>query len=197
LDVGVYNVGMVDDDSIDKAFREVKRSNFLPKSEKSLADLDTALYIGYGQTNSQPTTVRMMLEWLDAQPGDKVLDVGSGSGWSTALLANIVGPKGMVYAVERVPELVEFGRRNCQASGITNAKFYKAGDIIGLPEYAPFDRILVSADASELPDELMDQLKIGGKTVIPIHDIIYEVTKLSKTKNNIKKHPYFIFVPLI
>ena len=197
MDVGVYNVGMVDDDSIDKAFREVKRSNFLPKSEKSLADLDTALYIGYGQTISQPTTVRMMLEWLDAQPGDKVLDVGSGSGWSTALLANIVWPKGMVYAVERVPELVEFGRHNCQTSGITNAKFYKAGDIIGLPEYAPFDRILVSADASELPDELMDQLKIGGKTVIPIHDIIYEVTKLSKIKNDIKKHPYFIFVPLI
>ena len=103
----------------------------------------------------------------------------------------------MVYAVECVPELVEFGRRNCQASGITNAEFFKAGNVFGLPEYAPFDRIIVSADASELPDELKDQLKIGGKMVIPIHDIIYEVTKLSKTKNNIKKHPYFIFVPLI
>jgi len=188
---------MADDDRINKAFQEVKRSNFLLKSEKSLADIDSALYIGYGQTISQPTTVRMMLEWLDAQPGDKVLDVGSGSGWSTALLANIVGSKGTVYAVERVPELVEFGKSNCQEAGITNAEFHKAGGTFGLPEHAPFDRILVSADASKLPDELMDQLNGGGKMVIPVNDVIYEVTKLSKTKNDIKKHPYFIFVPLI
>lgn len=180
-----------------QAFREVKRSNFLPKSEKSSANLDTALYIGYGQTNSQPTTVRMMLEWLDAQPGDKVLDVGSGSGWSTALLANIVGLKAMVYAVERVPELVEFGKNNCLTSGITNAEFFKAGSAFGLPEHAPFDRILVSADSSELPDELLEQLKAGGKMVIPVRDVIYEVTKLSKTKNIIIKHPGFIFVPLV
>lgn len=188
---------MADDDRIEKAFREVKRSNFLPEREKSLANLDSALYIGYGQTNSQPTTVRMMLEWLDAQPGDKILDVGSGSGWATALLANIVGPKGIVYAVERIPELVKFGKDNCKASGITNAEFFKAGSVFGLPEQAPFDRILVSADASKLPEELLDQLKVGGKMVIPVRDTILEIKKISASENKIIEHPGFIFVPLI
>lgn len=179
------------------AFKVVKRVNFVPGQSKDLVDLDIPLSIGYGQTNSQPTTVRLMLWWLDLKPGLKVLDLGSGSGWSSALIGHIVQPTGTVYAVERIPELLEFGRRNCHDLGITNVEFFQASDEIGLPQHAPFDRILVSADAEIFPNKLMDQLKVNGKIVIPVKGIIYEVTKLSKGETKTKEHPGFIFVPLV
>ena len=91
---------------LDEAFAAVPRRDFLPARQHPFADLDQALDIGYGVTNSQPTTVRNMLALLDPQPGDRVLDVGSGSGWTTALLAHLVGPTGSVVGVERIPELV-------------------------------------------------------------------------------------------
>lgn len=162
-----------------------------------MAGMDSPLPIGHGQTNSQPSTVRRMLRWLDAKEGDRVLDIGSGSGWTTALLSYIVAPKGFVYAVEKVPELVEFGRRNNEKAGTTNAKFYKAGKKYGLPEQAPFDRILVSASAQELPKELLNQLKTGGKLVVPVQNDILEITKSDKDNYHTKTHPGFVFVPLI
>lgn len=184
-------------DRIDEAFEVVDRANFVPKELRGSVDIDAPLPIGYGQTNSQPYTVRLMLEWLDTQPGNKILDVGSGSGWTTALLAYLVGPKGQVYAVERVSELVEFGQENCERAGVKNAHFFTAGDEFGLPEEAPFDRILVSASADKLPPELIDQLKVGSKMVIPIQNDILEITKKSATDLDIQKHPGFVFVPLL
>ena len=159
--------------------------------------MDSPLPIGYGQTNSQPSTVRRMLTWLDARAGDKVLDVGSGSGWTAALLCHIVGPAGHVFAVEKVPELVEFGRRNNEKYSTKNVKFFRAGKSYGLPEHAPFDRILVSASAHELPRELLGHLKAKGKLVVPVQNDILEITKNSGTDYNIKTHPGFVFVPLV
>lgn len=182
---------------IEEAFEAIDRADFLPAGVKNMADYDTALSIGYGQTNSQPYTVRLMLEWLDPKEGEKILDVGSGSGWTTALLAYLVGSKGQVYAVERVPELVDFGQENCVRAGVKNAEFHQAGEEFGLPEEAPFDRILVSASADELPQALIDQLRIGGKMVIPLYDDILEITKKSKNDLYIKKHEGFVFVPLL
>lgn len=182
---------------IDEAFEAVDRRQFLPKDARESAEIDAPIPIGHGQTNSQPYTVRVMLEWLDPRPGDKVLDVGSGSGWTTALLSHIVGSKGRVYAVERVPELVEFGRDNVQRAGIKNAEFYPAGDELGLPEEAPYDRVLVSASADQLPQELVEQVKTGGKMVIPVQYDILEISKVSKDKIDIQKHPGFVFVPLL
>jgi protein-L-isoaspartate(D-aspartate) O-methyltransferase len=184
-------------DRIEEAFDKVDRAGFVPKDMKSSVDADVPLPIGYGQTISQPTTVRMMLEWLDAKPGDTVLDVGSGSGWTTALLSYIVSPRGYVYAVERVPELVEFGRDNAERVGVKNASFHQASDEYGLPEYGPYDRILVSASADKLPQELLGQLKPGGKLVIPVHNDILEITKQQNGKIEIITHPGFVFVPLI
>jgi len=184
------------EDLINEAFEEVDRRNFvLPEYLDSAYD-DIPLPIGEGQTISQPTTVRMMLEWLDAKPGDKVLDVGSGSGWTTALLSDIVGPKGTVYAVELVPELKNFGEENCRKADIRNAKFFFAETKLGLLKFAPFDRILVSAAAEELPEELPDQLKDGGKLVVPVGNSIFEI---KKEKNKIKslEHQGFVFVPLV
>lgn len=162
-----------------------------------MSSADMPLPIGYSQTISQPTTVEMMLEWLEVQPGDKVLDVGSGSGWTTALLSVLAGPKGHVYAVERIPELVEFGRDNVERLGTRNVSFHQAGDEFGLPAESPFDRILVSASADELPNGLINQLKPGGKLVIPVQNSIFEIRKKPGGEVESTEHPGFVFVPLL
>ena len=184
-------------DAIDQAFKKIHRKNFAPESLHDQVNIDAPLPIGFGQTISQPTTVRLMLEWLDAQPGEKVLDLGSGSGWTTALLSQIIGPKGRVFAVERIPELVKLGRENCSNVGVQNVKFFKAGKEYGLPEHSPYDRILVSASAKKLPEELLAQLKIGGKLVIPVQNDILEITKTSDHDYESVTHSGFVFVPLI
>jgi protein-L-isoaspartate(D-aspartate) O-methyltransferase len=184
-------------DLIQQAFRDIDRALFLPEELRTQARLDAALPIGFGQTNSQPTTVRLMLDWLEPKPGNKVLDVGAGSGWTTALLARIVGPSGKVYAVEKIPELTETGRHNTEQIGVRNAQFFTAGRDIGLPAHAPYDRILVSAAADELPRELIDQLAEGGRMVIPVKHAILEVTKLPNGELDINPHQGFVFVPLI
>lgn len=179
------------------SFKAVDRADFMPDDVKNHADADRPLPIGYGQTISQPSTVQMMLEWLDVQPGDKVLDIGSGSGWTTALLAHLTGPDGDVFAVEKIPELVEFGRENCKKSGIENVEFFEAGESFGLPEKAPFDKILVSASAEELPEELLDQLNPGGKLVVPVKNDILEIAKSESGGIETEAHAGFVFVPLV
>lgn len=181
---------------IEEAITSVPRENFVPAYLKEQSVIDAPLPIGFGQTISQPTTVRLMLQWLDVQTGEKVLDVGSGSGWTTALLAKIVGPKGRVYAVEKIPELVEMGRKNCREAGVDNAEFFQAGAEFGLPDKAPFNRILVSAAADELPQILLKQLSDHGKVVIPVENDILEIQKDGEDYI-IKNHRGFVFVPLI
>ncbi len=183
--------------TIDETFAAISRKNFLPAEQRSSASWDIPLPIGFGQTNSQPMTVRMMLEWLEVLDGQKVLDVGSGSGWTTALLAHLVGEKGRVVAVEKIPELVAFGRQNCEGVGINNTVFHEAGGVPGWPEDAPYDRILVSAAAQELPSELIDQLASNGKMVIPVGNDIFVVAKDTKGEVAHDIHPGFAFVPLI
>jgi protein-L-isoaspartate(D-aspartate) O-methyltransferase len=182
---------------VEEAFQSVRRADFVTAELREEADVGTPLPIGFGQTISQPTTVKLMLSWLDVMPGDEVLDVGSGSGWTTALLAHIVGPRGIVYAVERIPELVKFGRNNCRRLGVKNAFFFQARKDYGLREHAPYSRILVSASARELPVELLDQLTIPAKLVIPVQHNILEVTKTAEDEYRTMRHPGFAFVPLV
>lgn len=183
-------------DAISHALSAIKREDFLPENLAEAARLDQALPIGFGQTNSQPTTVERMLRWLEPEKANKILDVGSGSGWTTALLSFIVGPRGKVYAVERIPELVEFGSQNYKKTGLRNAKFFEARRVFGLPQFAPYDRILVSATTNKLPRGLLSQLKEGGKMVIPIKNDILEIEK-SGANYDIAVHPGYIFVPLV
>lgn len=183
--------------AIEAAFAATPRQNFVPPEQVEMAGYDTPLPIGYDQTISQPTTVRLMLEWLDVRSNQRVLDVGSGSGWTSALLSRLVGDKGKVLAVERIPELVEFGRQNCQRLGIKNVEFRQAGKSYGLPLYGLYDRILVSASAEELPTTLIDQLKRLGKLVIPVRETILEITKTSYQSYKTIEHPGFVFVPLV
>jgi protein-L-isoaspartate(D-aspartate) O-methyltransferase len=186
--------------SIIQAFQKIKRQDFLPEDMKGLADLDRALPIGFGQTISQPLVVAFMLEQLDPQPGHKILDIGSGSGWTSALLAEIVGSKGKVIAIEIVPELKEFGEKNT-----SKYNFIKKGivDFIcidgskGYLKEAKFDRILASASGRELPLAWKEQLKIKGRIVAPIGTSIWTFIKKSKNSFEEIEHPGFAFVPLI
>lgn len=183
--------------TIDEAFQKIDRADFLPDDVKDQAHIDAPIPIGFGQTNSQPTTVRLMLEWLQPRSGDKILDVGSGSGWTTALLASLVGSRGQVFGVERVPELAEFGADNARRAGIKRVNFFVAGRAFGLPQYAPYDRILVGAAASELPMGLINQLKVGGRLVIPVNGSIEVIDKTSANDFEQVRHPGFAFVPLM
>jgi len=184
---------------VDGAFRTVKREHFLPPHLLRYSEDDVPLPIGYEQTISQPTTVRLMLCWLDVEPGHKVLDVGSGSGWTTAMLAYLVGEKGRVFATERIPELKTFGENNCKAQGFDNIEFHLTEDTLGLPEYAPYDRILVSAAAQQkVPLDLLAQLAANGKMVIPELFSVVEVKKNSVDEIDYRREHYgFSFVPLI
>jgi protein-L-isoaspartate(D-aspartate) O-methyltransferase len=184
-------------DSVTQAFDKFQRIDFLPKAAKALAGLDMPIEIGFGQTNSQPTTVRWMLEKLDARSGEKILDVGSGSGWTSALLSDMVGKKGQIYAVEKVPQLVKTGADNCRKAGVDNVEFFEAGERFGLPDKVPFDRILVSASADELPNELIDQLKVGGRLVIPVGNSVMVIDKTGNRIYSCVEYSGFLFVPLI
>ncbi len=148
------------------ALAAVPRAHYLPPEVRIHADLDQALPIGWGSTNSQPWTVAYMLRLLDPRPGMKVLDVGAGSGWTTDLLAWLVGAGGRVIGTEIIAELV---RRNRSVLRAPNAEILVArpGEL-GAPAEAPFDRILVSADPQQLPAQLVAQLAPGGRMVIPV-----------------------------
>lgn len=177
--------------------KRIPRSHFVSDEAGTIAFFDVALPIGYGQTISQPSTVRKMLEWLDVHEGERILDVGSGSGWTTAILSAMTGETGRVYAVERIPELVRYGRANCEKHNCKNVEFYQAGKVVGLPLLAPFDRILVSASAERLPEELLLQLKVGGTMVIPVKNDILAITKHSEDDIEVVTHSGYVFVPLL
>jgi protein-L-isoaspartate(D-aspartate) O-methyltransferase len=184
-------------DPLDSSFRQVRRADFLPDKQRPYANEDRALGIGYEQTNSQPSTVYAMLQLLDVQPGQQVLDVGCGSGWTTALLASMVGETGEVFGVEIVPELAAWGRLNLQAYPFGWASVRDADpDVLGLPDLAPYDRILVSAEAHKLPYALVDQLKEGGLMVVPISGRMAVVTR-TEGDPDVAYVGHFMFVPLI
>jgi len=187
-----------------EAFRKIKRVDFLPEDAKDLAELNEALPIGNGQTISQPLVVAFLLEQLNPQPGDKILDVGSGSGWTSALLGEIVGEKGKVIAIEVIPKLKEFGEKN-----VAKYNFLKKGIVEfictdgskGYEKEAPFDKILASATAEKLPQAWKEQLKIGGRIVVPIGNSIWLFIKNPPAGGEEKfeetEYPGFVFVPLV
>ena len=189
--------GVLKSEEIIAAFTVVDRKYFVPTSKGEYIYIDAPMPIGNYQTISQPSTVAFMLEHLAAKSGDKVLDIGSGSGWTTALLCYIVGEEGSVKGLERVDELVEQGKYNLAKIDLPgDCHINKAGEELGLPG-EQFDRILVSASADEIPEELFLQLKIGGRLVIPIRDSIFKFTKISES-DVIKEEYYgFRFVPLV
>lgn len=193
------------DPRVSAAFAAVRREDFLTDTERRYASKDRPLPIGHGQTNSQPTTVRNMLTLLDVQPGDRVLDVGSGSGWTTALLGRLTGSAGRVYGVELVPDLAEWGERNLATQDMLWTSIQPVGQpvgqpagdgVLGLPEHAPFDRILVSAEARRLPQPLVDQLGRGGRMVIPVSGRLSVVDRDAEGSVDVRRVGHYAFVPL-
>ena len=180
------------------AFRAIDRAHFVRPMNAHEAYGDYPLPIGGGGTISQPSTVAFMLELLAPARGDTILDVGSGSGWTTALLAEIVGPKGRVIGVEIVPELVQFGQENLAKYNVANAEIVAARDgVLGLPNRGPFDKILVSAAAEELHEELVEQLKSGGRMVIPVGNSVWKIEKRADGTIDREEFSGFVFVPLV
>ncbi len=178
-----------------ESFNAIDRKDFVPFAFHDQAYEDYPLSIGEGQTISQPYTVAFMLELLELQEDDKVLDIGCGSGWTTALLAHIV-KSGSVTALERIPQLLALAQSNLDKYTFTNIHLQLAGTTLGLPEQT-FDKILVSAAANELPFELVQQLNPGGIMVIPIQNKIAVIYKKEDDRFIEEDHYGFRFVPLI
>ena len=157
--------GITDKDVLN-AMRAVPRHLFVPENEQAHAYGDYPLPIGYGQTISQPYIVALMTELLALKEGDKVLEIGTGSGYQAAILAEIPGIE--VYTVEIIPELAESARERLKSLGYANLHCQQGDGYYGWPEHAPFDAIIVTAAPDHLPPLLLDQLANGGQMVIPI-----------------------------
>ena len=183
-----------------KAFQKIARYDFMPDDIKQLAEINEAMPIGQGQTISQPLTVAFMFEQLQPKPGDNILDIGSGSGWTTALLAQIVASKGKVTGIEIIPEIKEFGEKNIKKYNFIKkgiAQFICADGSKGYKKEAPFDKILASAAGNQVAKAWKDQLKVGGRIVCPIGSSIFVITKKSKKDFEQIEYPGFAFVPLV
>jgi len=180
-----------------RVMRDVRRADFLPEILQPSAAVDSPLPIGAGQTSSQPRTVAAMLRLLDPRAGNRVLDVGAGSGWTTAMLARLVGPAGVVVGVELDRGLAEWGADNLAAYDMPWAELRQSEPgVLGLPDLAPFDRILVSAEARELPDELVDQLGYDGVMVVPVSGRMCRVVRAPDGTVSLTRHGRYRFVPL-
>jgi protein-L-isoaspartate(D-aspartate) O-methyltransferase len=184
-------------DAVADAFDAVPRAGFLPAGARGRADFDGPIPIGAGQTNSQPRTVDAMLRLLKVGHGHTVLDVGSGSGWTTALLAHLTGPSGTVLGVELEPELAAWGAENLARTGSRWARIESAlPGVLGDPEHGPYDRILVSAQARTLPEELLAQLWPGGVLVAPVNGRMLRVTAHADGPV-VEEHGWYRFLPLV
>jgi protein-L-isoaspartate(D-aspartate) O-methyltransferase len=179
------------------AFLKINRADFILEKYRNMAYEDIPLPIGHDQTISQPSTVAFMLELLKPQKGQRILDIGSGSGWTTAILAEIVGDGGKVVGTEMVPELVAFGRKNIQKYLFPQAVVLQAGEELGYKEEAPYDRILVSASAVNIPQGIIDQLKPSGIMVLPVGNSVWEIKKDKDGNIKTKEYLGFVFVPLV
>ena len=199
LIANLIHQGVLKTPSIIKAFQTVDRADFVLPEYRDAAYEDHPLPIGFGQTISQPLTVALMLEWLSPRLGEKILDIGCGSGWTTALLASIVGKKGRVIGIERILELAEFAKINLSKySTLYYSTAIECRDgTKGHDKEALYDRILASASAGEIPKEWKEQLKVGGRIVAPVRDSIIVIEKLSWDKYHTSEHWGFAFVPLV
>ena len=181
------------------AFSRVRREDFIPKELKKEAYEDTALPIGHGQTISQPYTIAVMLSEIELKKGQNVLEVGSGSGYVLALISEIVGKKGKVSGIEIISGLVAKSKEVLE--DYKNVKVYNRNGSGGLPEKAPFDRILISAACREIPEKLLNQLKDEGILLTPRGPRFEQTLIVIKRQGNkfeVKREiPGFIFVPFV
>ncbi len=185
------------DQRVLRAFAAVPRELFVPSNIRQMAYDDRPLSIGYGQTISQPYIVAIMTAALELKGTEKVLEIGTGSGYQAALLAELAAS---IYSVERIAELAEAARTLLSELGYQNIQIRVAGEELGWVEYAPYDAIIVTAAAPSLSDALVRQLKVGGRMVIPVgtrwEQELLKITR-RESGNQIENLGGCRFVPLV
>jgi protein-L-isoaspartate(D-aspartate) O-methyltransferase len=182
------------------AFKALKREEFIPESLKGSAYDDNPLPLARGKTISQPTTVMIMTHALELKQGERVFEIGSGSGYQAAIIAKIIGPKGVVITTEIVPELVNFAKQNLKRAKISNVEVYENDGSKGMPEKAPFDKIIITSACREFPKPLLEQLKPEGIIIGPVGSK-YEQEMVRGIKGKDEKLELeslgkFIFIPI-
>lgn len=188
----------IKDERVLAAMASVPRHAFVPEALKAQAYRESALPIAAGQTISQPQIVARMSELLEVRRDSRLLEIGVGSGYQTAVLAHIAGK---VFGVERVPELADGAQRRLRSLGYRNFRIKCDDGTVGWEEYAPFDGILVAAGGPDIPEPLLLQLKVGGRLVIPVGDDAssQRLLRITRTEETFKKKDFgpCTFVPLI
>jgi len=195
----IKDYGFLTNEKVESAFRTIPRHEFVVPSELDRAYYNEPLSIMNNQTISQPGVVSRMTEWLDVQDGQKILEIGTGSGWQTAILSYMVG-NGTVYSIERLPELVNFARENLEKLRIDNVHVILGDGSMGYPEESPYDRIIITAACTEIPLPLLEQLDENGLIIAPVGDLSQSMILLKKISGEIveiKNESNYIFVPLL
>jgi|SRR3989344_4956535 len=182
------------------AFTKVKRENFIADKMKDYAYEDAPLPLIRGKTISQPTTVMIMTSALEINPGEKIFEVGTGSGYQAALLATLTGDKGKIITTEVIPELVEFSKNNFKMAGINNIEVHEYDGSKGMEKEAPFDKIIITAACRDFPQPLIDQLKTGGFIIAPVgnkdEQTMVRGKKLENGRLELEFLGPFLFTPL-
>jgi protein-L-isoaspartate(D-aspartate) O-methyltransferase len=191
--------GYIKSKNIELAFQKISRENFIKKKDIYSAYSDNPLDIGYGQTISAPHMVAIMCEVLDLKKGQKILEIGSGSGYHAAIISKIIGNKGKVFSVERIPALVDFAKKNIINSEINNVEIIQGDGSLGLPKFAPYDRIYVTCASPNIPTCLITQLKDPGRIIVPVGNIFCTLKSLEKINGReiITNLGNCAFVPMI
>ena len=192
------NSRLITSDPVLKAFLAVPRELFVDHYYRDQSYADHPLPIGCEQTISQPTTVMLMLQLLELLPGQRVLEIGAGSGYNAALLAEL---SGLVFTVERHKQLVKIAKENLKQAGYEDVIVVNGDGKQGYASEGPYDRIMVTAAAHQVPQKLKDQLSIGGLLVAPIGATyrceMLTVRKISSDNFQTSDHGLFSFVPLV
>jgi protein-L-isoaspartate(D-aspartate) O-methyltransferase len=193
------NSGFLNDSHVELAIRKNPRHKFVPKSLLGRAYKDIPLSLMKKQTISQPSVVSRMTELLNVKKGQKILEIGSGSGWQSAILSFLTG-HGKVFSIDRHPELVKFAKENLDKLDIKNVNVTLGDGSLGLLKEAPFDRIIITAACKKVPPPLFEQLSLDGLLIAPVGEYPQSLILFKKTPQGIieiKNQPGYVFVPLL
>jgi len=198
----LFNQGYIKSQKVKKAMLKVPREQFMPQGSFYQAYADRPFPIGKGQTISAPHMVAIIAERLDLEGGMNILEIGTGWGYNAAVVAEVVGRKGHIYTVERIPELAAKARENLEKTGYSKLVTVIEGDgTLGYPEKAPYDRIYGTASAPKIPEPLKEQLKIGGKLIVPMGSDYFQdlisMVRVSEDEYQTKNLGGVVFVPMI
>lgn len=193
------NSGFLNDNKVELAIRKSPRHEFVPKSLLDMAYENIPISLMKNQTISQPSVVSRMTELLNVMEGQKILEIGSGSGWQSAILSFLVA-HGKVFSIERHPKLVKFAKENLNKLGIQNVEIILGDGSLGLSQESPFDRIIITAACKKVPPPLFEQLSLDGLLIAPVGEYSQSLILFKKTSQGIieiKNQPGYVFVPLL